>query len=116
MGRTLHNVGGAYYGALAKNSCEVATSIVHNPSCNYQAFKKKLGSYSITPEELSLLLAVEVKYKSDKKVKNLRASKKEQAQSILRNKLSVYITDDEELEKLSSSLYAELAPIFRKTK
>ena len=115
-GRTLHNVGGAYYGALAKNSCEVATSIVHNPACNYQAFKKKLGSYSITPEELSALLEVEVNYKPSKKACTARASKKEQAINTLRDKLNLYITDSVELEKLVDNLYAELAPIFRKTK
>ena len=69
-GRTLHNIGGAYYGAMAKNTREVATDIVHTPACNYQAFKKALGTYSISPEELSTLLKIDVKYKPDKKTKN----------------------------------------------
>lgn len=115
-GRTLHNVGGAYYGALAKNSCEVATSIVHNPACNYQAFKKKLGSYSITPEELSALLEVEVNYKLDKKTSNKSVSKKEKAINILRSKLDGYIADTEKLDLLVQSIYTELKPIMNKTK
>ena len=115
-GRTLHNVGGAYYGALAKNTCEVATNIVPNTACNYKAFRKKLEAYSINPEELSRLLAVEVSYKPSKKVNNTRISKKEKALNTLRDKLNTYVTDSEELEKLINSLYAELAPIFRKTK
>lgn len=115
-GRTLHNVGGAYYGALAKNSCEVATSIVHNTACNYQAFKKKLGTYSITPEELSKLLEVEVNYKPSKKVKNVQVSKKEKALAILRGKLGEYITDSEQLELLAQSIYSKLRPIMAKAK
>lgn len=115
-GRTIHNVGGAYYGALAKNSCETATSIVHNTICNYKAFKKKLESYSISPEELSKLLAVEVNYKSSKKVKRTPVSKKEQALGVLRSKLSEHITDDEKLESLVQNIYTKLKPIMNKTK
>ena len=115
-GRTQHNVGGAYYGALAKNSREVATAIVHNTACNYQAFKKVLGTYSISPEELSALLEVDVHYKPSKKTSNARASKKARVQSVLLGKLSTYVSDKEELEKLANNLYTELAPIFRKTK
>ena len=115
-GRTRHNVGGAYYGALAKNSCEVATSIVHNPACNYKAFKKKLEAYSISPEELSTLLEVDVNYKPSKKVKTSRISKKDRVFIILRDRLSAYVTDSTELEKLIDSIYPELTPVFRKTK
>ena len=115
-GRTQHNVGGAYYGALAKNSREVATDIVHNTACNYQAFKKVLGTYAISPEELSELLKTDVKYKPDKKVKNKKLSKKESAFIVLRNKLGEYITDTETLESLIQSVYTELRPIMNKTK
>jgi hypothetical protein len=115
-GRTLHNVSGAYYGALAKNTCEVATSIVHNTACNYQAFKKKLGTYSISPEELSALLEVEVSYKPSKTTKNTTISKKEKALNVLRSKLDCYIADTEKLDLLVQSIYTELKPIMNKTK
>ena len=115
-GRTRHNVGGAYYGAIAKNSREVATDVVHNASCNYKAFKKALGIYSISQEELSELLQIEVKYKPDKKTKPKPVSKKEKAINVLRSKLDSYISDAEKLDLLVASLYTELAPIFRKTK
>lgn len=115
-GRTLHNVGGAYYGAIAKNTREIATDIVHNASCNYQAFKKKLETYSISSEELSTILKVDVNYKPSKKVKTTPVSKKEKALNTLRNKLDGYITDTEKLELLVQNIYTELKPIMDKTK
>ena len=115
-GRTQHNVGGAYYGAIAKNSCEVATDVVHNASCNYKAFKKKLEFYSVSAGELSKLLAVEVNYKPSKKAKNTPASKKEKAINTMRSRLDEYITDNEKLEVLVHNLYAELSPIMKKAK
>ena len=115
-GRARHNVGGAYYGAIAKNSREVATDVVHNTACNYKAFKKALGTYSISQEELSELLKIEVKYKPNKKAKTARVSKKEHAQNILRDNLRTYITDEEDLEKLINSLYPQLVTVLRKSK
>lgn len=115
-GRAIPNVGGAYYGALAKNSNETATDIVHNTACNYQAFKKRLETYSISPDELSELLKVDVKYKPEQKAKNKPVSKKEQVLNILRNRLSEYMTDNEKLELLIQNIYAELKPIMNKTK
>ncbi len=115
-GRTLHNVGGAYYGALAKNTCEVATNIVPNTFCNYKAFKKKLEAYEITPERLSDLLKVDVKYLPNKKAKNAQVSKKQKAINILCSKLDGYIIDREERENFAKSLYSDLRPIMTKTK
>ncbi len=115
-GRTLHNVGGAYYGAIAKNTREVATDIVHNTACNYKAFKKKLEIYSISPEELSALLEVEVNYKPIKKANSAPVSKKEKTINILRSKLGEYVTDNEKLESLAHSIYIELRPIMNKTR
>ena len=115
-GRTRHNVGGAYYGAIAKNSCEVATDVVHNAACNYKAFKKALGTYSISQEELSELLKIDVKYKPDKKIKPKPISKKERALNVLRSKLDGYISDTEKLDLLVQNIYTELKPIMNKTK
>ena len=115
-GRALHNVGGAYYGALAKNTCEVATNIVSNTSCNYKAFKKKLETYSISPEELSKLLEVDVSYKPSKKAKTIYVSKKTRALDILRSRLTTYVVDKEELEKLVNGIYTDIAAILRKAK
>lgn len=115
-GRTLPNVSGAYYGAVAKNTCETATDIVHNTTCNYRAFKKALGIYSITPKELSELLKIEIKYKPEKKVKNKPKSKKEAVLNVLNNKLDGYIADTEKLELLVQSIYTELRPIINKSK
>ena len=115
-GRTNHNVGGAYYGAIAKNSREVATDVVHNTACNYKAFKKALGIYSISQEELSELLKIEVKYKPDKKAKSKPVSKKEKALNVLRSKLDGYISDTEKLDLLIQNIYTELKPIMSKAK
>jgi hypothetical protein len=117
-GRTLCNVSGAYYGAVAKNTCETATDVVHNPACNYRAFKKKLEAYSIDSEELSSLLEVNVNYKPSKKIKtkNMLVPKEAKMLSILRDNLMEYISDSEKLELLIQSIYTELKTTIMKTR
>jgi hypothetical protein len=117
-GRTLHNVSGAYYGAVAKNTCETATDVVHNVACNYRAFKKKLEAYSIDSEELSKLLEVDVSYKPSKKVKtkSTSAPKEVKTLDILRDNLMEYIPEGEKLELLIQSIYTELKPVINKAK
>lgn len=117
-GRTLCNVSGAYYGAVAKNTCETATDVVHNATCNYRAFKKKLETYLIDSEELSKLLEVDVSYKPSKRVKtkNTSAPKEVKTLNILRDNLMEYISDSEKLELLIQSIYTELKPVITKAK
>lgn len=118
-GRAANNVGGAYYGALAKNTCEVSANIVQNTACNYAAFKKKLEYYSIGRDELSKLLEIDFKYQSaheTQKSKSPAELKKEKACTVIRDKLSEYITDSDQIDGLTQSIYAELAPLLRKQK
>ena len=118
LGRAKHNVGGAYYGAIAKNSRETAVEVVSNALCNYKAFRKKLETYSISSEELSRLLGVEVNYKQSKKAKYKNASTAREAKvlDILKANLITYIPDGEKLELIARSIYTELNPIINKTK
>lgn len=114
-GRVSHSVSGAYYGALAKNTCEVSANIVRDTACNYVAFKKKLEEYSISKEELSNLLNVEIKYYSPNP-KPIPRTKKEKVLDALYTVLRDQELNNTMVDDLVLRIYTELEPIIGKIK
>lgn len=114
-GRVHHNVSGAYYNALAKNTCEVSANVVSNTACNFGAFKKKLEEYSISKEELGALLNVEIKYYSPSP-KPVPKTKKEKILDALRTVLDSKELNNMNVDDFALRIYNELEPIIGKTK
>lgn len=114
-GRVHHNVSGAYYNALAKNTCEVSANVVSNTACNFGAFKKKLEEHSISKEELGTLLNVETKYYSPSQ-KPVPKTKKEKILDALRTVLSSQELNNMNVDDFALRIYNELEPIICKTK
>lgn len=114
-GRVHYNVSGAYYNALAKNTCEVSANVVQNTACNFGAFKRKLDEHSISKEELSTLLNVESNSYTPSQ-KPVPKTKKEKILDTLRTILSNQELNNLNVDDFALRIYNELEPIIGKTK
>lgn len=115
-GRVHYNVSGAYYNALAKNTCEVSANVVQNTVCNFGAFKRKLEEYSISKEELGALLNVESSYYTPKTKQVANKTKKEKILEVLRTILNSQELNNMNADDFALHIYNELEPIIGKTK